>query len=55
MLERIRKELNAIASVNLGNLTSPEVIAKSQELDIEINKAMYKRLEQLKNTNLRGN
>lgn len=37
-----QKELNEIAAINMDNLTDPELVAKSQEMDIEVNKYMYK-------------
>ena len=50
MLEELRKELHALIApdVDLVNLTDLELIAKSQELDIEVNKYMYKRIAALK-------
>lgn len=52
MLEELRKELHALIVPNgdLINLSDPVVVAKSQELDIEVNKAMYKTIEALKNS-----
>ena len=50
MLEELRKELHGLIAfdVDLVNLTHPDVVNKSQELDIEINKAMYKKIASLK-------
>jgi len=50
MLEKLRRELHGFIELDaeLVNLTHPDVVAKSQELDIEINKAMYKKIAALK-------
>lgn len=46
MLEKLRDELHRC--IRLYGELDPRTISKSQELDIEVNKEMYKRLAALK-------
>ncbi|MCT8975525.1 Spo0E family sporulation regulatory protein-aspartic acid phosphatase [Clostridium sp. CX1] len=52
MLEQLRQELYVIICLDedLSNLSNPVKVAKSQELDLEINKEMYKKMSALKNS-----
>lgn len=45
MLEELRQELHVLIEneIDLSKLSSPEIVAKSQELDLEVNKYMHRR------------
>ena len=56
MLEQLRQELYVVIGLDkdLSNLSDPVKVAKSQELDVEINKEMYKKLAALKISQKKG-
>ena len=51
MLEQLRHELYIMIGIDgdLTNLSDPEKVAKSQELDVEINKEMYNKMSKQRN------